>query len=363
MVVPILKRLTCAALGDRLMVSLDPRHRVELADPDGRVRSLLTLLAEGGRTVEELATALGVPGSDVQAALDTFDGFGWLEDAAAPSGLDDAQRERYFSNLAFFGGFASLGRSRHRMQERLLASHVVVLGVGGLGAGVVQQLAGLGVGRLTLLDTDVVAARNFARQFTYTPADLGRSKVERVAAWVAAFDPAVRVTAVHARVTGPDVVSAILDGVDLVIAAIDQPNEVDEWVNRACVGAGVPFIRGGLSYLQGLYWSVDPGHSACRQCLECQREREVAQSDGPHVVTWPLILRSGNVNRAVGPIAGMLASLVSLEALRYLTRFAEPVSAGTYHLIDFTGACEISTDAWPRDPACPVCADAADRAS
>lgn len=362
MIVPRLKSLTCAAKDDRLVVSRDPRQQVELADPDGRIRSLLMLLAEGGRTVDQLAQALGVPETEAWQAVETLDGLGWLENADAPSPLDDARRERHFSNLAFFDCFTTLDRSREQLQQLMSAAHVLVLGVGGLGSGVVQHLAGLGVGRLTLLDIDVVATRNFARQFTYTPADLGKSKVERVAAWVERFDPSVAVKAVHAEVTGPDVVTALLDkedNVDLVVSAIDQPDEVDEWVNRACVGAGVPYIRGGLAHMQGMYWSVDPGRSSCRECLELRRQREVEGSDEPHVVTWPLILRQDErVNRATGPIAGMLAALVALEAQRYLTRFVEPVSAGNYQLINFTGAAEITTDPWPRDPDCPVCATA-----
>jgi molybdopterin-synthase adenylyltransferase len=357
-VVPKLKSLSCSALDDRLVVSLDPRTRFELADPDGKVGRLLTLLAEGGRTAATLAAELDVPESDILAALDTFDDLGWLYDAAAPSALTAGQRERYFSNLAFFEGFSTLTRSSTGMQERMLAAHVAVLGTGGLGSAVVQHLVGLGVGRLTMLDFDVVEARNLARQFTYTPAQFGRSKVEQVAAWVAAFDPAVAVTAHHVRVTGPDTVTDLLDGVDLVVSAIDQPDEVDLWVNQACVGAGVPFIRGGLAYLQGLYWSVDPGVSACRQCLEAYRAAEPERDERARVVSWPLLLRQDSTNRATGPVAAILAGLVSMEALRYLTGFVPPVSAATYHLVNFTGACEISTDAWPADPDCAVCATA-----
>ena len=154
---------------------------------------------------------------------------------------------------------------------RLIDSHVVVLGAGGLGSAVVQNLAGLGVSALTLLDFDLVELRNFARQFTYTEAQRGLPKVEQVAAWVHAFDSRIEVTAVNDAGHGPDDVRALLSGADLVVSAIDDPDEVDLWVNEACVGAGVPFIRGGLSYVQGLYWSVDPGRSACRHCLELHR--------------------------------------------------------------------------------------------
>ena len=71
---------------------------------------------------------------------------------------------------------------------------MVVLGAGGLGSCVVQNLAGLGVSSLTLLDFDRVELRNFARQFTYTEAQCGLPKVEQVAAWLHAFDSRIDVT-------------------------------------------------------------------------------------------------------------------------------------------------------------------------
>jgi molybdopterin/thiamine biosynthesis adenylyltransferase len=359
---PRLKSLDCVAEEGTLLLSLDPRTRIELADPTGQVRALLVLLREGVRSPAELRAALAerwpaIEQREVDEALAMLDELGWLEDAVAPARLSDYERERYFSNLAFFDAFTSLGRDREEIQQRLRRAHVVVLGAGGLGSSVLQNLAGLGVARLTLLDFDAVELRNFSRQFVYTEAQLGRPKVEQVAAWLAAFDPRIDVTAVNARVEGPDDVCALLPGADLLVSAIDDPDEVDLWVNEACVGAGVPFIRGGLAYMQGLYWSVDPGRSACRHCLELYRGGLEHGVDRP-VVTWERVLRSERVNRGIGPVAQMLGSLVAMEALRYLTGVAAPVSAGAYRLVDFSGDCSISADPWPADPACSVCAAA-----
>jgi molybdopterin/thiamine biosynthesis adenylyltransferase len=361
-IAPRLKPVNCVADGDSLLLSLDPRTRVELADSNGMVRALLVLLREGVRTPSELHDALAlrwpeVVQSDVDDALELLDDLGWLENDAAPRLLSDYQRERYSSNLAFFDAFTTLEHGREEIQRRLIDSHVVVLGAGGLGSSVIQNLVGLGVAKLTLLDFDTVELPNFARQFTYTEAQRGLPKVEQVAGWVRAFDSSVDVTAVNARVNGPDDVRELLPGANLVVSAIDDPDAVDLWVNAACVGAGVPFIRGGLAYMQGLYWSVDPGRSACRECLELHRARLGQDVDLP-LLTWERVLRSERVNRGIGPVAQLLGSLVAMEALRYLTGIVEPVSAGRYKLVDFSGDCSTSTDAWPRDPACSVCATA-----
>jgi molybdopterin/thiamine biosynthesis adenylyltransferase len=360
--IPRLKSLDCLADETTLLATLDPRSRVELADPSGQVRALLTLLRDGTRTAAELRDALAerwpaISQHEVGDALALLDDLGWLEDAAAPRLLSDYERERYFSNLAFFDAFTTLDRSREEIQLELVEAHVVVLGAGGLGTSVLQNLAGLGVSELTLLDFDAVELRNFSRQFVYTEEQLGRPKVERVAAWLEAFDPRIDVTAVNARVEGPDDVRALLHGANLLVSAIDDPDDVDLWVNEACVEAGVPFIRGGLAYMQGLYWSVDPGRSACRQCLELHRAGLEQTVDRP-LVTWERVLRSERVNRAIGPVAQLLGSLVAMEALRYLTGIVPPISAGTYRLVDFSGDCSTSADPWPSDSRCEVCATA-----
>lgn len=365
---PRLKSLNCLAGDGELVVSLDPKVRTRVADPDGQVLALLTLLREGTRDAAGLAAAMrdrwpAVTEAEVTTVLTQLDYLGWLEDASAPEVFDAHDRERYFSNLAFFDAFTTLSVPRERPQALLRDAHVLVLGAGGLGSAVLMNLAGLGVGAVTVVDQDRVELRNFARQFTYTEAEVGQPKAERVAAWLRAFDPTLRVEAFRRRVESPDDVTALLRGSalsdlpSLVVSAIDEPDEVDRWVNEGCVAAGVPFIRGGLAYTQGLYWSVDPGRSACRECLERHRSR-LADGVDREVVERPRVLEQDRVNRAIGPVTSVLGGLVSLEAMRFLTGLTAPVSLGRYQLVDFAGDGRTTTDAWPADPACPVCASA-----
>jgi len=365
---PRLKSLNCLSSGGELLVSLDPQVRVRLADLDGQVLALFTLLRDVTRDIQSLAAELAgrwpaVTDGDILKAVDTLDRLGWIEDAAATSTLDAHDRERYASNLAFFDAFTTLSLSRDEPQQRLRAAHVLVLGAGGLGSAVLMNLAGLGVGAVTLVDQDVVELRNLARQFTYTEAELGEPKADRVAAWLRAFDPALRVESFRRRVTSAEDVTALITESalsvrpDVVVSAIDEPDDVDRWVNRACVAAGVPFVRGGLAYTQGLYWSVDPGRSACRECLELHRAR-LAEGVDREVVDWPRVLRQDRVNRAIGPVAGVLGGFVAMEVVRYLTGLGAPVAAGRYQLVDFAHDCSVRTDAWPADPRCPVCATA-----
>src|ERR1700745_4170302 len=85
-------------------------------------------------------------------------------------------------------------------QVALANSHVVLVGCGGIGSPALQYLAAAGIGRLTLVDSDVVEESNLQRQTIFTPADPGRAKAEAAAEWVSRFDPSLETRAVVGRV-------------------------------------------------------------------------------------------------------------------------------------------------------------------
>jgi molybdopterin-synthase adenylyltransferase len=345
---------------DGVVILSEFNERIVLEDESGDLEALLKLLGEGVRSRERVVEKMlgerpAVSEDDVFAALGSLDELGLVFDAEAANPMSGWQRERYFSNLAFFGGFASLSHSAADYQQRLLDAHVVVLGVGGLGSVCLMCMAGLGVGRLTLVDDDAVELRNFVRQFIYRERDIGQPKVERAAAWAQQFDPTVKVHAIKRRISGPEDVAPLLGDADLVIAGVDHPPvSIDLWVNEACVAAGVPYVRGGCYGREVMYWSVDPGRTPCRACEHHNAETN-AELLTPLEGTGAADGMAGN--RGVGPVAGMLGSLVALEGMRYLTGIAPPAAAGMYRRVDICTATE-ETQSWQRWPDCPVCASA-----
>jgi molybdopterin/thiamine biosynthesis adenylyltransferase len=354
---PRLKDVLWERAGEDLRLVYDRRDQLVVGDPTGTVERLLELLRDGGRTVPELAEALALGVPEVTDAVARFDKCGLLEDGERLGTFVPPQSERYFSNLAFFESFASLERSRDDFQHTLRDAHILVLGTGGLNANTVPHLAGLGVGRLTLLDHDAVAPRNFARQYFYRWADIGTAKVRRAAEWVRDFDPTVHVDAVDRRIEGPEDLAALLDRTrpDVVAAGIDYPAGVDTWVNAACVGASVPYVRGGMYVTEGIVWSVQPGRSACRACVS----DEVADPDAAEELAGlRLYRRKQRTNRGIGPVAGLLGALGAFEILRLLTGFEPAAYAGRPLFIDFAGGCATRQVEWPRDPACAVCGPA-----
>jgi molybdopterin/thiamine biosynthesis adenylyltransferase len=357
--IPKAKAFVWKREGDDLLVVLDPRECLTIADPGGQVETLLSLLREGTRTTAQLAAALGgeVGPEDVEAAVRLLDAHRLVEAADRPRHLTGSERERYFSNLAFFDVFADLGRGSEDHQRHLRDAHVLVLGTGGLNSNTIPHLCGLGVGALTLLDRDRVEPRNFARQYLYRWSQIGEPKAQAAAEWVRGFDPAVKVSARQVDLDGPQSLAALLDEYrpDVVMDGADSPAGVDLWVNDACLAAGVPMVRAGMAVTTGTVWSVDPARGACRHCLFVGRDGTGDPADVLAQSINDLYMSIPRTNRGIGPVAGLLGSLASFEVLRYLTGFEPPAYAGATLQIDFAAGCATTRHPWRRHPQCPAC--------
>lgn len=360
---PRLKNAVWVRNGENLQVVYDVRERFTIVDADGIVELLLELLRDGGRTVGELADALASQGRDVgnvdvANAIESLDMHGLLTDDDRLGQFDHEAQERFYSNLAFFDGFANLARSQEDYQLALRDAHVLVLGTGGLNSNTIPHLCGLGVGRLTLLDHDVVAARNFARQYLYRRNDVGARKVHIAAEWVRTFEPETKVEALDISVQSAGDLTDLVDRLtpDIVMSGIDSPQGIDDWVNEACVTRGVPYVRGGMWVTLGSVWSVNPGVSACRACSVRAHTTDNDSDVDDDMTALRLYATKPRENRGIGPVAGLLGALCAFEALRYLTRFEPPAYAGRRLLVDFSDGCRTAlTPEWPRNPACRFC--------
>ena len=347
---PMLKTFAVYRNGSALRLDREAGRGFEFDDESGVIEAAVRIM-DGTRTVGQIAGELAPswPEATEDALgelIAAMDAEALIEDAAAASAVPAAEQRRYASNLAFFSTFATLEASRHDFQARLRAAHVLQLGAGGVGSDLLLGLVGSGVGRITLVDHDRVELKNLVRQFVYTEADVGQAKVARAAARARALNSTVTVEAVELRVGGPSDVADLLPGVDLVLSSIDRPLGVGIWVSDACAAAGVPMIAGGSMATRMVYWSMWPGHSGCARCWH--PDFEPGSDDVPaDLASWP--------NRTMGPMASLAAGLMGMEALRYLTGYAAPVSAGRAWFIDLvTGACAIE-DTWARRPDCAVC--------
>ena len=356
---PILPRLKAVPVhghGGTLVLCRRSLERIHLDDPNGAILALLRILARGDHSLDQLPSALAAVGhaataAEVSRMVKQLDDWGVLERADSDGQLDARTQDRHASNLRYYDLFSDLSRTSADMHRAAASSTVLLLGAGGLGSGILQSLVGLGVGRVTLVDGDVVENKNLARQFVYSRRDIGTPKVAAAANWVSGYSAETTVQPRRERVTDAAGIHRLATGADIVLCAIDSPDDIHLLVNDACCRLGIPFVAGGLARSTLSYWSVDPGRSACRECLELRRRAEVLH---PALEADP-VLGGGSVNRATGPIAQLAAGFMTMEAMRYLTGSEPPVASAEYHVLELADGMATSRAGWPAHPQCPSC--------
>lgn len=185
----------------------------------------------------------------------------------------------------------------------LAHTHVVIVGLGGLGCPALWQLAAEGVGRLTILDPDVVELSNLNRQVLYRERDLGRPKAECAAARIGAAFPKVSIAARVERLTSANL-AATFDPADFIIDATDGV-DAKFLINDGAVARGRPFSHAGILGFHGQTLTVIPGRSACLRCLF---------PEPPAADATPTCQEAG----ILGAIAGAIGSAQAQAALNHL---------------------------------------------
>lgn len=219
-------------------------------------------------------------------------------------------------------------------QQKLKAARVLIVGAGGLGSPAALYLAAAGVGRLTLSDDDTVSLSNLQRQVLFTTADVGRTKTEAGAERLAALNPHVAVEAAPA-VTAASV-AGLVAGHDLVLDGTDN-FETRLWVSDACVAAEVPLVSGAIGR-----WTGQVGVFAGKPCYRC-----LVPEIPPDAETCVAV-------GVVGALAGIIGSMMALEAVKTITGAGEAL-AGRLMIYDGLNG-DSRTVRIGADPACPVCA-------
>jgi molybdopterin/thiamine biosynthesis adenylyltransferase len=151
-------------------------------------------------------------------------------------------------------------------QRKLKDASVCLVGVGGLGSTIAVLLASMGVGRLRLVDMDVVEISNLQRQHLYTVGDVGYPKVEAAAARLRGMNPFIEVEPVPMAVT-PRNAGRLVEGVDVVVDGLDRMAPRYS-LNRACVEKGIPLVYGAVITGIGNATTIIPGETACLECFQ-----------------------------------------------------------------------------------------------
>jgi molybdopterin/thiamine biosynthesis adenylyltransferase len=246
--------------------------------------------------------------------------------------LNDRQLLRYARHL-LLDDFGVEG------QQRLLQSHALVIGAGGLGSPAALYLGSAGVGRLTVVDHDNVDLTNLQRQIAHDQSRLGQPKAESLSASVAAINPDVRL---HALVRRADaaLLDELLPQVDVVLDCSDNFG-TRHAVNAACVRHRKPLVAGAA-----IGWdaqiSVYDTRIAEAPCYACVFPPDAAFEDV-----------ACSTMGVLAPLVGIVGSLQAAEALKLLLGSGETL-AGRLLMLDGRRMAwdQISI---ARQPSCPVC--------
>ncbi|NBC12436.1 MAG: molybdopterin-synthase adenylyltransferase MoeB [Gammaproteobacteria bacterium] len=255
-------------------------------------------------------------------------------DAHPSRALTDAERERYSRHL-LLSGFDEAG------QQRLLASRVLIVGLGGLGSPVAMYLAASGVGELLLADFDAVDLSNLQRQILHTTGRVGATKVDSATAALHALNPEVSLVPIKGALNAARL-GELARRVDLVCDCSDNFATRDA-VNAACVAAGIPLVSGAAIRSEGQIacFSGRPGEP-CYRCLYPDL------GDGGETCA-----REG----VLAPLTGIIGSMQAVEAVKILAGLGEPLF-GCLLLLDAL-TMEWRSVRIPADPACAVCGPSA----
>lgn len=233
-------------------------------------------------------------------------------------------------------------------QVRLAESRVAIIGLGGIGSPALQYLAASGIGKLALVDDDVVDVSNLQRQTIFTTRDVGYGKAVSARRWLANFDDALNIDVSDARIT-PENAASLIAACDLVIDGTDN-FATRLAVSDACVAAGIPLLSAAVGRFQGQVGAF-AGHLPDQACYRCfvgdafdAEDCDTCADDG-----------------MLGAMAGWAGTFAALQAVKVLlagTALLGEPGWGRLHILDGLEP-SLRTIRIAKDPACRACGSAA----
>jgi molybdopterin/thiamine biosynthesis adenylyltransferase len=224
-------------------------------------------------------------------------------------------------------------------QEKLLSSHVLIIGVGGLGSAATPYLAAAGVGKLTLIDHDKVELTNLQRQIMHTQNSIGKSKVRSGKEFLQSLNPPLSINAIEEKASD-ELLSTILPCVDIVLDCTDNFS-TRHLINAACFKNQVPLVSGSALKFDGQLSVFDYQNesSPCYACLFSPDEQFEEVSCASMGIFSPLV--------------GIIGAMQAAQTLQVLIGFGEPL-VGRMLLWNALNT-QINEIRVSRNPECSVC--------
>lgn len=252
-----------------------------------------------------------------------------------PRVMSPEQKRRYHRHLL-------MPEVGERGQQKLLDASVLLLGAGGLGSPAALYLAAAGVGRIGIVDFDIVDSSNLQRQIVHDESRVGELKVDSAKRTIEGLNPDVAVETYPVRLSSSNVIE-IMRGYDVVVDGCDNfPTRY--LVNDASVMLAKPVVHGSIFRFEGQVSVFWPGHGPCYRCLYHQP---------PPPELAPSCAEAG----VLGVLPGIIGSIQALEAMKLVLDIGEPL-VGKLLTVD-TLDMSFRTLKLRRDPDCPACGEGA----
>jgi sulfur-carrier protein adenylyltransferase/sulfurtransferase len=193
-------------------------------------------------------------------------------------------------------------------QQKLKASSVLLIGVGGLGSPVLQYLASAGVGKIGIVDFDKVDETNLQRQIIYSTDDIGSKKTEAAKRRIEQANPHIEIAAIDKRLS-PENVLEIFTPYDLIVDGSDN-FETKYLVNDACIILNKPFVFGSIYRFQGQVTVFNFHNGPTYRCLFSESSN----------------LESCSTVGVLGVLPGIVGCFMANEAIKTLLNFGDILS-------------------------------------
>lgn len=224
-------------------------------------------------------------------------------------------------------------------QEKLLASHVLIIGAGGLGSAAAPYLAAAGVGKITLLDDDKVELTNLQRQIMHSQEKIGESKVGSGKVFLEGLNSTIKVNGIENKAT-PSTLNALLPQINIALDCTDN-FATRQMINASCVQHQVPLVSGSALRFDGQI-SVFDSRQKTSPCYAC-----VFSPDEP-----PEEANCSSMG-IFSPLVGIIGAMQAAQALQILIGFGEPLVG---RMLLWNGrATQIDEIHLTRNAQCPVC--------
>lgn len=229
-------------------------------------------------------------------------------------------------------------------QERILGTHALIIGAGGLGSPAALYLASAGIGKLTLVDDDTVDFTNLQRQILHTQARVGMAKAESGRQALQAINPDITIVPLQQRLSGEEL-DKLVAGTDIVLDCTDN-FATRHAINRACVHHRKPLVSGAAIRFDGQISVYDQrvDDAPCYHCL-------FPEGDDVEEVRCAVM-------GVFAPLTGIIGTMQAAEALKLAAGIGDSLN-GRLLLLDAL-EMEWRSIRFKRDPACAVCGPSGD---